>query len=381
MAFISSGYDPDQPMKDRISDIGPRKYDEFYPPVIAKNKGKWLYHEYLQPGVLVHVAESGDKVYTVRVGGARLMSTGLIKEICDIADKHCDGYLRYTTRNNIEFMVDSEDKVRPLVEDLESRKFSGGSYKFPVGGTGSCITNIVHTQGWIHCHTPATDASGPVKAVMDTLFEDFKTARLPAKVKVSLACCLNMCGAVHCSDIAILGYHRKPPILDHEYLDKMCEIPLAIAACPTAAIKPAKVEFKGEKVKSVAVKNERCMFCGNCYTMCPAMPLADKEGDGIVIMAGGKVSNRISAPKFSKVVVAFIPNEPPRWESTCECIKKMVEVYAGDARKYERLGDWAERIGWERFFEKCELPFTHHLIDDFRDPAYNTWRQSTLFKF
>ena len=55
--------------------------------------------------------------------------------------------------------------------------------------------------------------------------------RLPAQLRVSLACCLNMCGAVHCSDIAILGYHRKPPMLDHEYLDKMCEIPLAIAAC------------------------------------------------------------------------------------------------------------------------------------------------------
>jgi sulfite reductase beta subunit len=98
-----------------------------------------------------------------------------------------------------------------------------------------------------------------------------------------MACCLNMCGAVHCSDIAILGYHRKPPMLDHEYLDKMCEIPLAIAACPTAAIKPAKVKSVTTKeVKSVAVKNERCMFCGNCYTMCPSMPLADKEGDGIV---------------------------------------------------------------------------------------------------
>ena len=123
------------------------------------------------------------------------------------------------------------------------------------------------------------------------------------------------------------------------------------------------------------------MFCGNCYTMCPAMPLADKEGDGIVIMAGGKVSNRISAPKFSKVVVAFLPNEAPRWESTCKTIKQIVEVYAADARKYERLGEWAERIGWERFFEKCELDFTHHLIDDFRDPAYFTWRQTTQFKF
>ncbi|MDP4727462.1 MAG: sulfite reductase, dissimilatory-type beta subunit, partial [Desulfobacterales bacterium] len=334
MAFISSGYNPKKPMEDRITDIGPRKYDEFYPPVIAKNKGQWQYHEVLKPGVLVHVAKSGDKVFTVRCGGARLMTTAHIREICDIAEKHCGGYVRFTTRNNIEFMVDEESKVDPLVKDLESRKFAAGSYKFPVGGTGTSITNIVHTQGWIHCHTPATDASGPVKAVMDEMFDYFKSHSLPAKLRISLACCLNMCGAVHCSDIAILGYHRKPPMLDHEYLDKMCEIPLAIAACPTAAIKPSKV-----------------------------------EGDGIVIMAGGKVSNRISTPKVSKVVVAFLPNNAPRWPETTAVIKKIVEAYNAGARKYERLGEWAERIGWERFFEKCELEFTHHLIDDFRDPA------------
>jgi sulfite reductase beta subunit len=56
-------------------------------------------------------------------------------------------------------------------------------------------------------------------------------------------------------------------------------------------------------------------------------------------------------------------------------------VYAADAKKYERVGEWAERIGWEKFFEKCGLEFTHHLIDDFRDPAYFTWRQTTNFKF
>ncbi|PID74013.1 MAG: dissimilatory-type sulfite reductase subunit beta [Desulfobacterales bacterium] len=381
MAFISSGYDPNEPMKDRITDIGPRKYDEFYPPIIAKNKGKWLYHEILEPGVLVHVAESGDEVYTVRCGGARLMSTTMIKEICDIADKHCDGYLRFTTRNNIEFMVDDKAKVDPLKQDLAGRKFEGGSYKFPIGGTGAGITNIVHTQGWVHCHTPATDASGTVKSTMDEVFKDFQNMRLPAPLRISMACCLNMCGAVHCSDIAILGYHRKPPMMDHEWLDKLCEIPLAVASCPTGAIKPTKAEVNGQSVKSVAVNSERCMFCGNCYTMCPSLPLADKEGDGIVLMAGGKVSNRISMPKFSKVVVAFLPNDTPRWPSMTSAINKMVEAYAADANKYERLGEWAERIGWERFFEKCELEFTHHLIDDFRDPAYYTWRQSTQFKF
>ena len=72
----------------------------------------------------------------------------------------------------------------------------------------------MHTQGWVHCHTPATDASGPVKAVMDTMFEEFKNMRLPAPVRISLACCINMCGAVHCSDIGIVGIHRKPPMID-----------------------------------------------------------------------------------------------------------------------------------------------------------------------
>ncbi len=381
MAFISSGYNPDKPMENRITDIGPRHYEEFFPPVIKNNYGKWLYHEILEPGILVHVAESGDEVYTVRVGAARLISVSHIREICEIADKHCDGYLRFTTRNNVEFMVDSKDKVEPLKKDLLSRKQPGGCFKFPIGGTGAGVTNIVHTQGWAHCHTPATDASGPVKATMDVLFDDFTNMRLPAQVRVALACCLNMCGAVHCSDIAILGYHRKPPLLDHEYLDKMCEVPLAIAACPTAAIKPSKVEIKGEKVKSVSVNNARCMYCGNCYTMCPSMPLADTEGDCIVLMVGGKISNRISMPKFSKVCVAYLPNNTPRWPETTSAIKNIIEVYAAGANKYERIGDWAERIGWEKFFEKCELEFTHHLIDDFRDPAYYTWRQSTQFKF
>jgi dissimilatory sulfite reductase beta subunit len=369
------GYDPKNPMEGRITDLGPPHYSKFLPPVIAENKGKWLYHEILKPGVLVHVSETGAEVYTVRVASARLISIELIREMCDIADAHCDGYLRFTTRNNVEFMVDSKDKVQPLLDDLKTR-----GNKFPVGGTGASITNIVHTQGWVHCHTPATDASGPVKAVMDELFEYFGSHKLPAQVRIALACCLNMCGAVHASDIALLGVHRKPPMVDHDRITGVCEIPLAIAACPLGAIKPAKVEVDGKEIKTVAVKVERCMFCGNCYTMCPAMPLADPEGDGIAILVGGKVSNVKSAPKFSKMVIPFLPNNTPRFPEVVDAVKNIVEVYAKDARKYERVGEWAERIGWEKFFEKCNIPFTDKSVDDYR-LAYNTWRTSTQFKY
>ena len=370
------GYDPKNPMEGRITDLGPKYYGDMLPPVIKENKGKWLYHEILEPGVLVHVSESGGKVYTVRCGSARLLTVNRIRLYCDIADKCCGGYLRFTTRNNVEFMVDSKDKLDALKAELKKHQDV-----LPIGGTGACVTNIVHTQGWVHCHTPATDASGPVKAVMDDLFEYFGSMKLPAQVRIALSCCLNMCGAVHASDIAILGIHRKPPMIDNDRISGVCEIPLAIASCPLGAIKPAKAKNSaGEEVKSVVVNAERCMFCGNCYTMCPAMPLADPEGDGIAILVGGKVSNAKSAPKFSKLVVPFLPNNTPRWPETVACVRQILEAYAKDAKKYERLGEWAERIGWEKFFEKTGLAFTDKSIDDYR-LAYDTWRTTTQFKY
>lgn len=202
MAFISSGYNPANPMEGRNSDIGPRPYDNFFPPVIKNNFGKWLYHEILEPGVLMHVAESGDKVYTVRCGAARTVSTVYIRECCEIADKYCGGHLRFTTRNNVEFMVTDEETLKALKADLSSRKYDKGSYKFPIGGTGAGVTNIVHTQGWVHCHTPATDASGPVKAVMDEVFSDFKTC-VCLHLSVFLLPAASTCAALFTAPISV----------------------------------------------------------------------------------------------------------------------------------------------------------------------------------
>jgi sulfite reductase beta subunit len=352
----------------RITDIGPPDFKNFLPPVCLKNYGKWDRHEIVEPGVLKHVAESGDEIYSVRIASARLASTAWIERVLQIADKYCDGYLRWTTRNNVEFLVSDKSKVAPLLKELKEKGYL-------VGGTGKGITNIVHTQGWVHCHTPATDASGIVKSVMDELADYFTGVKtLPAKLRISLACCLNMCGAVHCSDIAILGVHRKPPYIDHAALKIQCELPTLVASCPTGAIKIKPKEG------TVEVNQPRCMFCGNCYTMCPAMPLADKEGDGIAILVGGKIANARSTPKFSKMIIPFIPNEPPRWPSTVKVVKHLVETYAAHANKYERMGDWVERIGWERFFDLTGIPFDAKCIDDFR-LAQNTLRNTTAFKW
>lgn len=337
------------------------------PPVIKKNYGHWKYHERLQPGVLRHVAESGDELYTVRVASERLLSTDKVREICDIADKFCDGHLRFTSRNNLEYLLPDKAKVDPLLAELKKKGW-------PVGGTGHSITNMCHTQGWIHCHTPATDASGIVKAVMDELFEYFGRMDLPAYCRISLACCLNMCGAVHCSDIAILGIHRMVPKPDHDIVRAKCEIPNVIAACPTGAIRPDPAN------KTLTINADRCMYCGNCYTMCPGLPVADPKGDGVSIWVGGKVSSARTAPQFSRLVIPFLPNTPPRWPETVAAVKNIVEVWAKNAHKHERMGEWIERIGWERFFDISGIPFTEQVIDDFT-LASETFRSTPAFKW
>lgn len=349
------------------TDFGPPNYRDMLPPIIKRNYGKWLYHEKVKPGVLRHVAESGEELYTVRVGSGRLLSTDSIRDICNLADKYCDGYVRFTSRHNLEFLVSDPGKVEPLIAEIQA-------LGLPVGGTGNSITNIVHTQGWLHCHTPATDASGIVKAVMDELYQYFSTDDLPAKLRISLACCLNMCGAVHCSDIAILGVHRTPPKVDHQMLAKVSEIPTVVASCPTGAIRP------NPKLKSVEVNEDRCMYCGNCYTMSPAMNILDPENDGIAIWVGGKVSNARTAPMFSRLAIPYLPNNPPRWPEVVEAVKHIVEVWVQNARKGERMGEWIERIGWETFFKLTGIPFTDKHIDDFTF-SIPTFRSTTQFRF
>jgi sulfite reductase beta subunit len=356
------------PAPERKTDIGPPHYEKFLPPIVKKNYGKWAHHEILKPGIMVHVAESGDKLFTVRAATPRLMSISSIRTFADLADKYCDGHLRFTSRNNVEFLLTDESKVEPLKKEVEELGYL-------VGGMGNAISNIVHTQGWVHCHSAATDASGVVKSIMDELHPHFCNMDLPGKLRIAFACCLNMCGAVHCSDIAVLGVHTRVPTIDHEELPRVCEVPTLVASCPTGAIRPATVDGH----KSVEIEAPQCMFCGNCYTVCPSVKINNAETDGISIWVGGKVSNARHEPMFSKLAIPYLPNNPPRWPEVVSAVKNFVELWAANARKHERMGEWIERIGWPKFFKLADIEFTKYHIDDFTH-AGETYHRSVHVK-
>jgi sulfite reductase beta subunit len=154
----------------------------------------------------------------------------------------------------------------------------------------------------------------------------------------------------------------------------MCEIPTVVGSCPTSAIRPNPAK------KSISINFDKCMYCGNCFTVCPPISIKDAERDGVAIVVGGKIGSLRSDPKFSKLAIPFFYNEPPRWPKVVAAVRNILETYEKHARKHERVGEWIDRIGWESFFKLTGIEFTHQHIDDFTFMR-DTLRTSAAFKW
>jgi len=329
----------------------------FMHPVMKENYGQWVYHSHPKAGVLYHRAAGGAEIWTVKAGTQRQMDHHTIRKLCDIADQYADGHLRFTARSNVEFMVADKKKVEPLIQALTEAGF-------PVGGTANSVSMIAHTQGWLHCDIPGTDASGVVKSLMDDLYDEFVRCEMPNRVKLSTSCCEINCGGQ--ADIAIIVQHTKPPKINHDLVANVCERPAVVARCPVAAIRPALVNGK----PSLEVDEKKCVCCGACYPPCPPMQINDPEHSKIAIWVGGKNSNARIRPTFHKLVASGLPNNPPRWPEVAEVVRTILRTYKADGRPWERVSDWVDRIGWPAFFKKTGLPFTKYHIDNWRGSRY-----------
>ena len=119
---------PTTPPK-RITDIGPPHYEMFLPPIVKQNYGQWQYHENLAPGVLCHVARSGDRLYTVRAGSPRLLSVQTLRKIAELADRFSDGYLRFTSRHNVEYLLTDPGEDRAAEAGPRRARAAGGRHE------------------------------------------------------------------------------------------------------------------------------------------------------------------------------------------------------------------------------------------------------------
>jgi sulfite reductase beta subunit len=274
------------------------------------------------------------------------VSVATLKKICDIADRYAGGYFRVTTRNHVEFVGVPAEKVDDLRRELRDMGL-------PVGGTHRRFHHVTCCTGWLHCQIAAIDSPSIAKAISDVLYTDFIEERFPAKLKISIAGCMNQCGEASTADIGVVGIFREAPMVDEAKV-KGCEIPSVVAVCPVSAIRGGK--------NSISINADRCVGCGYCPMACEAITMRP-ETAGATIVVGGKAGNTGAGPAWAKVAAPYVKAEPPRYEEIISIVERIISTWKGDAGRDERIRDWIGRIGWEKFFEKTSIPMAIRHMD------------------
>lgn len=326
----------------------PRPYTKYIPEFLQDSIGKWVTHRLLESGIMEHLDSEGKKIYTVKAGATPngRYSTETMRKISALAREYAGGSVRFTQGLNIEFVTENLQNAEELKEELHKMGF-------PVGGWKNHLWNMSSCAGYFHCALAATDAPSVLQSIANDLHKYYNEEELPAKLAIAVAGCPNSCGGSFLTDISVNGIHTEVPVVTEAV--KNCDLQGTAFTCPVGAIQ-LKTNKEGEK--TIEIRESMCIGCGLCVGACAGIVFTTpEETDGHSIAIGGKASASKYGTTLGRIVVPFLPNEPPYYEKTVAVIRKIVETWKKDAKKGERIADWVDRIGWEKFFDKTGLPF------------------------
>ncbi|MFB6470568.1 MAG: dissimilatory-type sulfite reductase subunit beta [Vulcanisaeta sp. AZ3] len=374
------------PKAARLRKVFPVDLDKFLPDIIRRNYGKWVDRKFHGNGIIEHISETGERVFTVKAAmppNARL-SADTLEKFADIADKLGVGALRVTMAGNLEFLTDSLDKALKIKEETENMGF-------PVGGWGPAMWGINSCTAYLTCTTSVVDSPSVTKALGDALKPYFTgEEKLPAKLRIFVSGCPAMCAGGTAMDIAIVGQWGAPPKIREEALSYCLPPPKAlekipesqvflVQVCPTGAL---SMRREGDKVKLTLIP-EKCINCARCKENCDAFDY-DPENVGVAILVGGKISNTGRGPRLGRVLIPWLPAIPPRYEEIVVVVRRVIDAWREHAQPGERIAEFIDRIGWQRFVGLVGLEKVHAVYQRIPDNVrtfmyfrqrYEAWRR------
>ena len=148
-----------------------------------------------------------------------------------------------------------------------------------------------------------------------------------------------MCGAVHCSDMAILGIHRTVPKPDHNL----------VRQCVRNPDDYSRLSYRGDpsrsETKSLPSTKKSACTAATATQCVPVCLSTDTIGDGVLDLGGWQsVQVRAPPPKFSRLVIPFLPNNP-RWPETTAAVEKIVIETSAEHSAQTRAHGGIDRAG------------------------------------
>ncbi|MDG6988664.1 MAG: dissimilatory-type sulfite reductase subunit beta [Nitrososphaerota archaeon] len=341
-------------MKKRL----PVPYTDFLPEEIRRNVGKWADRRFHGEGIIEHISNTGESVFTVKVGSPPNVrfSTQTLRKLSDIADKHGIGALRFTRAGNVELLAHSLEGALEMKRSVEGL----GYY---TGGWGNTLWSIGSCTAYLTCTTAVVDSPSLTKVLYDRLTPYFTgEASLPAKLRINVGGCPTGCGGL-VADIVVIGHYGDAPSYDPEKI-KRClpmnadaldkAVPELVMVCPVNAIRAYK---KPDNTVGIDIIRDKCIACGRCRDVCDHITW-DQSKIGVSVLVGGKSSNTGDGPALARVLVPWVPARPPDFREVVAVVQKLIDVWKSDAGPGERLADYAHRVGLQALQETMRVPIT-----------------------
>ncbi|MDR3333986.1 MAG: 4Fe-4S binding protein [Treponema sp.] len=254
---------------------------------------------------------------------AGMLQADQVKKVGELAEQYGQGYVHFTSRQNIEIPFISFDAIETIKKELAA---SG----MQTSGGGLRVRPVTACQGGAICSFGLIDTT----ALTQEVDRRFYGQELPCKLKIAITGCSNNCARVEANDIGIKGG------LVPTWNNKNCSFCGRCAeSCPGNAITVDK-----EK-KSLGYDENKCLFCGKCAKTCSGKAWTGEKGFRLYF--GGFFGNEIS---IGKQYVSIILDT----EKVLHVLDAVLVFFGSQAKKGERLGKTIARVGAEQFQKTLE---------------------------
>ena len=292
-------------------------------------------------------------------------STKMLREVCDIWEKHGSGLITmHGQTGNLQLMGIEQDKTQECFDELNQAGWD-------LGGAGATVRTAASCVGPARCEQACFDNLKVHEKVLKYYAGMTHRPEFNYKLKFKFSACPNDCAnAIMRADVALIGTWRDSIQIEQEYvkewMDEYGEDALfdqVVNMCPTKAI--------SHKIgtSTIEIDNKNCVRCMHCINVIPKALSPGKER-GASLLMGGKNTLKVGVNLGSMMIPFMKLDTDEEVEEFIELMDEVFDWWDENGLDHERVGETIERVGMKQFLEAVGIEANIDMIVRPRDNPY-----------
>jgi len=292
-------------------------------------------------------------------------STKMLRELCDIWEKHGSGLITmHGQTGNIQLQGIEQDKTQECFDELNQAGWD-------LGGAGATVRTAASCVGPARCEQACFDNLKVHEKVLKYYAGMTHRPEFNYKLKFKFSACPNDCAnAIMRADVALIGTWRDSIQIEQEYvkewMDEYGEDALfdqVVNMCPTKAI--------SHKIgtSTIEIDNKNCVRCMHCINVIPKALSPGKER-GASLLMGGKNTLKVGVNLGSMMIPFMKLDTDEEVEEFIELMDEIFDWWDENGLDHERVGETIERVGMKQFLEAVGIEANIDMIVRPRDNPY-----------